>query len=49
MTTFQFMQNAFFLLCGIVCIAATALIVYCVIIAVIRAFKWRGRNGRNQD
>lgn len=30
MTMFEFMQNAFFLLCGIACIAVAVLIVYCV-------------------
>lgn len=36
MTMFDFMQNAFFLLCGIICIAAAVLVVYCVIVAIFR-------------
>jgi hypothetical protein len=50
---FEFMQNAFFLLCGIACIAVAVLIVYCVIVAIIRTCRIdrkRGNgNGRNQD
>lgn len=53
MTMFEFMQNAFFLLCGIACIAVAVLIVYCVIVAIFRTCgggKKRGKtNGRNQD
>ena len=36
MTMFEFMQNAFFLLCGIICIAAAVLVIYCVIVAIFR-------------
>lgn len=36
MTMFEFMQNAFFLLCGIICIAAAVLVTYCVIVAIFR-------------
>lgn len=43
MTMFEFMQNAFFLLCGIICIAAAVLIVYCVIVAIFRTCGGGGR------
>lgn len=42
MTMFEFMQNAFFLLCGIACIAAAVVIVYCVIVAIFRTCGKRG-------
>lgn len=44
MTMFEFMQNAFFLLCGIVCIAAAVLIVFCVIVEIFRTCGGRKRN-----
>lgn len=52
MTMFEFMQNAFFLLCGIVCIAAAVLIVFCVIVAIFRTCGGRKKNAgysRNAD
>ena len=42
MTMFEFMQNAFFLLCGIICIAAAVLGIYCVIVAIFRTCGKRG-------
>ena len=42
MTMFDFMQNAFFLLCGIICIAAAVLVIYCVIVAIFRTCGKRG-------
>lgn len=42
MTMFEFMQNAFFLLCGIICIAAAVLIVFCVIVAIFHTCGKRG-------
>lgn len=39
MTMFEFMQNAFFLLCGIICIAAAVL--------VMPPFFFRGRRNEN--
>ena len=42
MTMFEFMQNAFFLLCGIICIAAAVLVIYCVIVAILRTCGKRG-------
>lgn len=42
MTMFDFMQNAFFLLCGIICVAAAVLVVYCVIVAIFRTCGRRG-------
>ena len=42
MTMFEFMQNAFFLLCGIFCIAAAVLVIFCVIVAIFRPCGKRG-------
>lgn len=42
MTMFEFMQNAFFLLCGIICIAAAVLVVHCVTVAIFRTCGKRG-------
>ena len=42
MTMFDFMQNAFFLLCGIICIAAAVLVIYCGIVAIFRTCGKRG-------
>ena len=42
MTMFEFMQNAFFLLCGIICISAAVLVIYCVIVAIFRTCGKRG-------
>lgn len=42
MTMFEFMQNAFFLLCGIICIAAAVLVIYCVIVTIFRTCGKRG-------
>ena len=42
MTRVEFMQNAFFLLCGIICIAAAVLVIYCVIVAIFRTCGKRG-------
>ena len=42
MTMFEFMQNAFFLLCGIICIAVAVLVIYCVIAAIFRTCGKRG-------
>lgn len=42
MTMFEFMKNAFFLLCGIICIAAAVLVIYCVIVAIFRTYGKRG-------
>ena len=47
MTMYQFMVNAFYMLCGIACIAVAVLIVYCVIVAVIRTCKGGNKSGRN--
>ena len=42
MRKFEFMQNAFFLLCGIICIAAAVLVIYCVVVAFFRTCGERG-------
>lgn len=39
MTMFEFMQNAFYLLCGIACIAVAFLIIYVSMNVVVRAAK----------
>ncbi|WP_195376950.1 hypothetical protein [Anaerotruncus rubiinfantis] len=49
MTMFEFMQNAFFALCGIVCIAVIFIIIYAVVVGVARAFKGGNGNGRKRD
>lgn len=49
MTMLEFMQNAFFLLCGIACIAAAFLIIYITLIAAIHTFKGVKSNGRKRD
>ena len=42
MTMFDFMQNAFFLLCGIICIAAAVFVFDCVIVAILLTCGRRG-------
>ena len=49
MTMFQFMQNAFFLLCGVACVAVAFLIIYVTLITIFRTFKGEKRNGRNKN
>ena len=39
MTMFEFMQNAFFMLCGIACFALAFLIIYSTLIGVIRGLR----------
>lgn len=46
MTMFEFMQNAFYLLCGIACIAVAFLIIYIALNVVIHGFKGRKYGGR---
>lgn len=42
MTMFNFMVNAFYLLCGIVCIGVAVVVAYCVIAAFLKEVrKWR--------
>lgn len=45
MTMFEFMQNAFFLLCGIACISIAFLIIYGVLNTVIRGIAGGKKNG----
>lgn len=46
MTMFDFMVNAFYMLCGVVCVAASVVIVYAVVNAFVKMIGGRGRNGR---
>lgn len=47
MTMFDFMTNAFYMLCGVVCVGASVLIVYGVVNGIVKAIGKEGRNGRN--
>jgi hypothetical protein len=48
MTMYDFMVNAFYMLCGVVCVAASVLIVYVVVATIFKiAQKGGKRNGRN--
>lgn len=47
MTMFDFMVNAFYMLCGVVCVAASVVIVYAVVNGIFKTIrKERGKNGR---
>lgn len=46
MTMFEFMQNAFYLLCGIACIAIAFLIIYVSLNVVVRGIKGSKSRGR---
>ncbi len=46
MTMFDFMVNAFYMLCGVVCVAASVVVVYSVVIGILKAVKRGGNNGR---
>ena len=48
MTMFEFMANAFYMLCGVVCIALAVLIVFSVVNGIIKERGKGKRNGRNQ-
>lgn len=47
MTMFDFMVNAFYMLCGVACVAASVVIVYGVLNGIFKTL-WRGggNNGR---
>lgn len=45
MTMYQFMVNAFYMLCGVACVAASVLIVFCVLNGVFNVLRKGG--GRN--
>lgn len=52
MTMFDFMANAFYMLCGVLCVAVSVLVLYCVIISILRTIGKGNKNGRkagNQD
>lgn len=53
MTMFDFMENAFYMLCGVVCIAASVLVVYIAIGAIFKMItggkRTDGRKQGNQD
>ena len=40
MTMYQFMVNAFYMLCGVACVAASVVIVYIVLNVLFRALRW---------
>ena len=47
MTMYQFMVNAFYMLCGVACVAASDVIVYIVLNVLFRALRrGGGNNGR---
>lgn len=46
MTTFDFMVNAFYMLCGVVCVAASVLVVYGVVNGIIKTIGRGNHNGR---
>lgn len=46
MTMFEFMVNAFYMLCGVVCVAASVLIVYAVLNAIFKQIGKDRKNGR---
>jgi len=41
---FDFITNAFYMLCGIICVAVSVLVVFGVVNAILKAI---GRGGRN--
>ena len=47
MTMFDFMVNAFYMLCGVVCVAASVLVVYCVVNGIVKTIGKGNRNGRH--
>ncbi len=49
MTMFEFMANAFYMLCGVVCVALAALIVFSVVNAILKEGRKGKKNGRNQN
>ena len=50
MTMYQFMVNAFYMLCGVACVAASVVIVYIVLNVLFRALRrGGGNNGRYLD
>lgn len=46
MTMFEFMTNAFYLLCGVACIAVAFLIIYIAFMVIFRGIKSSKRAGR---
>lgn len=47
MTMYRFMVNAFYMLCGVACVAASVVIVYIVLNVLFRALRrGSGNNGR---
>lgn len=49
MTMFEFMANAFYMLCGVVCVALAVLIVFSVVNAILKERGKGKKNGRNQN
>lgn len=46
MTMFEFMVNAFYMLCGVACVAISVVIVYAVVIGIFKTLRRGGGNGR---
>lgn len=44
MTMFEFMVNAFYMLCGVACVAASVVIVYGTLNAIFKALRKGGGN-----
>jgi len=49
MTMFEFMANAFYMLCGVLCVGASVLVVCGIVSGIIKAFGKGARNGRNKN
>jgi len=45
MTMFDFMANAFYMLCGILCVAISVLVVFGVVNGIVKAIGRDKRNG----
>ena len=49
MTMYQFMVNAFYMLCGVACVAASVVIVYIVLNVLLRALRRGGGTSDHQS
>jgi len=49
MTMFDFMANAFYMLCGVLCVGASMLVVFGIVNGIIKAIGGNRQNGRNKD
>lgn len=46
MTMFEFMVNALYMLCGVLCVAASVIIVYGVVCGIANTIRRGKQNGR---